>query len=98
MAMMITMHGKFHEDDEHSNASYVRILLFYLPVGLGIYWIASAVVRSIQQLLINRHLNKMNIDDLVNENMRKMEAKRSKRRTSASEDHKPGSSECQKYQ
>ena len=43
-----------------------------------IYWIASAVVRSIQQLLINRHLNKMNIDDLVNENMRKMEAKRAK--------------------
>lgn len=51
---------------------------FPFPVGLGIYWIASAVVRSIQQLLINRHLNKMNIDDLVNENMRKMEAKRAK--------------------
>lgn len=51
---------------------------FTFPVGLGIYWIASAVVRSIQQLLINRHLNKMNIDDLVNENMRKMEAKRAK--------------------
>ena len=51
---------------------------FTFPVGLGIYWIASAVVRSIQQLLINRHLNKMNIDDLVNENMKKMEAKRVK--------------------
>lgn len=51
---------------------------FTFPVGLGIYWIASAVVRSIQQLLINRHLNKMNIDDLVNENMRKMEVKRAK--------------------
>ena len=51
---------------------------FTFPVGLGIYWIASAVVRSIQQLLINRHLNKMNIDDLVNENMRKMDAKRAK--------------------
>lgn len=51
---------------------------FPFPVGLGIYWIASSVVRSIQQLLINRHLNKMNIDDLVNENMKKMEAKRAK--------------------
>ena len=50
---------------------------FTFPVGL-IYWIASSVVRSIQQLLINRHLNKMNIDDLVNENMKKMEAKRAK--------------------
>ena len=51
---------------------------FTFPVGLGIYWIASSVVRSIQQLLINRHLNKMHIDDLVNENMKKMEAKRAK--------------------
>lgn len=51
---------------------------FTLPVGIGIYWIASSVVRSIQQLLINRHLNKMNIDDLANENMKKMEAKRAK--------------------
>ena len=51
---------------------------FNFPVGCGIYWIASSVVRSIQQLLINRHLNKMNIDDLVNENMKKMEAKRAK--------------------
>ena len=51
---------------------------FTFPVGLGIYWIASAVVRSIQQILINRHLNKMDIDDLVNENLKKMEAKRAK--------------------
>lgn len=51
---------------------------FTFPVGLGIYWIASAVVRSIQQVLINRHLDKMNIDDLVNANMKKMEAKRAK--------------------
>ena len=54
------------------------VFCFTFPVGLGIYWIASSVVRSIQQLLINRHLDKMNIDDLVNENMRKMEAKRAK--------------------
>ena len=51
---------------------------FTFPVGLGIYWIASAVVRCIQQILINRHLNKMDINDLVNENMKKMEAKRAK--------------------
>lgn len=52
---------------------------FTFPVGLGIYWIASAVVRSIQQLLINRHLNKMNIDDLVNENMRKWKPREQKK-------------------
>ena len=59
---------------------------FTFPVGLGIYWIASAVVRSAQQFAINRHLDKMNIDDLVNENMKKIEAKRAKE-DSAAEDH-----------
>ena len=51
---------------------------FTFPVGLGIYWIASAVVRSIQQLLINRHLNKMNIDDLGGGGGGGVEAKRAK--------------------
>ena len=27
-----------------------------LPAGLGIYWIISAVVRCLQQVFINRHL------------------------------------------
>ena len=77
------------KDDNNAMASSMKTMntvmplmsaffCFTFPVGLGIYWIASAVVRSIQQLLINRHLNKMNIDDLVNENMKKMEAKRAK--------------------
>jgi YidC/Oxa1 family membrane protein insertase len=48
------------------------------PVGLGIYWISSAVVRSIQQVLINRHLDKINMNDLINENLKKMEKKRAK--------------------
>ena len=51
---------------------------FTFPVGLGIYWIASAVVRSVQQWFINRHLDKMDINDLVNENMKKMEKQRTK--------------------
>ena len=79
-------------DDNNSMASSMKTMntvmplmsaffCFTFPVGLGIYWIASAVVRSIQQLLINRHLNKMNIDDLVNENMRKMEGRCEKKRS-----------------
>ncbi|HIY03072.1 MAG TPA: YidC/Oxa1 family membrane protein insertase [Candidatus Blautia faecipullorum] len=54
------------------------VFCFTFPVGLGIYWISSAVVRSIQQLLINRHLNKIDIDELVSQNMKKMEKKREK--------------------
>lgn len=54
------------------------VFCFTFPVGLGIYWIASAVVRSLQQVAINRHLDKMDINDLVNENMKKMEKRRTK--------------------
>ena len=54
------------------------VFCFTFPVGLGIYWIFSAVVRSVQQVLINRHLDKMDIEVLINENMKKIEEKRAK--------------------
>lgn len=54
------------------------VFCFTFPVGLGIYWIASAVVRSIQQYVINRRLDKIDINELVNANMKKMEKKREK--------------------
>lgn len=54
------------------------VFCFTFPVGLGIYWIASAVVRSVQQVIINRHMDKIQIDDLISENMKKMEKKREK--------------------
>lgn len=54
------------------------VFCFTFPVGLGIYWIASAVVRSVQQVIINRVLDKEDINDLINENMKKMEKKREK--------------------
>ncbi|MDO4339709.1 MAG: membrane protein insertase YidC [Eubacteriales bacterium] len=54
------------------------VFCFTFPVGLGIYWIASALVRSVQQVIINRYMDKMNLDDLINENMKKMEKKREK--------------------
>ncbi len=49
------------------------------PVGLGIYWIASAVVRSIQQVVINRIMDKQDINELIQENLKKAEAKRAKK-------------------
>lgn len=54
------------------------VFCFTFPVGLGIYWIASAAVRGVQQLIINRYMDKIEIDDLIKENMKKMEKKREK--------------------
>ena len=54
------------------------VFCFTFPVGLGIYWIASAVVRTVQQLIINKKLDSMDMDALINENMKKIEKKREK--------------------
>ncbi|MBR5406941.1 MAG: YidC/Oxa1 family membrane protein insertase [Lachnospiraceae bacterium] len=51
---------------------------FSLPVGMGIYWIAGAVVRSIQQVVINKHLDKMNMDEIIEKNAEKAKVKTDK--------------------
>lgn len=58
---------------------YSFILVFFLPTGLGIYWITGSIIRSVQQLIINRHLSKMDLDALVKKNMEKAAAKDKKR-------------------
>ena len=55
------------------------VFCFTFPVGMGIYWIASAVVRSIQQIAINKHLDKMDIDELAKKNLEKLNEKRAKK-------------------
>lgn len=58
---------------------------FTLPAGLGLYWAISAVVRSIQQLAINKHLSKKSTEELIAESRKKAEKKRTKKGTSANE-------------
>lgn len=55
------------------------IMCFSMPAGLGIYWIASAVVRTIQQLVINKFLSKKSMDELIEENIKKAAKKREKK-------------------
>ena len=56
------------------------VMCFSMPSGLGIYWITSAVVRTIQQVLVNRQLDKKSIDDIVKENMEKAAKKRANKK------------------
>ena len=51
------------------------IFCFTLPAGMGIYWVAGAVVRSVQQILINKHIDKMDMDSIIKKNMEKREKK-----------------------
>lgn len=46
-----------------------------LPAGMGLYWVIGAVVRSIQQIAINKHIDKMDIDAEVKKNIEKYNEK-----------------------
>ena len=58
---------------------------FTLPAGLGLYWVASAAVRCVQQLAINKYLSKKSVEDIIAENQKKMKKKIEKKGTSAQE-------------
>lgn len=46
-------------------------LCFTLPSGMGLYWVAGSVVRSIQQIVINKHIDKMDFDEIMKKNSAK---------------------------
>ena len=50
-----------------------------LPVGMGIYWIMSAVVRTVQQYFINKRLDKQDMTELLKKNMEKNKKKMEKK-------------------
>ena len=61
------------------------VFCFSLPSGMGLYWIIGAVVRIVQQIFINKHIDKMNIDEMIEKNAEKAKAKAEKRREKAQE-------------
>ena len=55
------------------------IFCFSFPVGIGIYWIIGAVIRSVQQVVINRYMDKIDTEELIQKNQEKMKKKMEKR-------------------
>lgn len=54
------------------------VMCFTVPVGLGVYWIAGAVVRCIQQFFLNKHFDKLDLDEIIKKNQEKAKKKREK--------------------
>lgn len=55
------------------------VMCFTVPVGLGVYWIASALVRGIQQFFLNKHFDKVDWNGVIEKNQEKAKKKREKR-------------------
>lgn len=54
------------------------IFCFTLPSGMGLYWIASALVRCVQQVILNKHFDRIDLDKLIEKNLEKLNEKRAK--------------------
>lgn len=52
---------------------------FQFATGIGIYWVASSVFMLIQQIFINKQMEKIDLDELVRQNVEKANQKRAKK-------------------
>ena len=48
---------------------------FTFPAGMGIYWIANAVVRIVLQIIMNKRIDKIDINELIEKNAEKSKKK-----------------------
>ena len=56
------------------------VMCFTVPVGLGLYWIVSALIRCIQQFAFNKYLSGLDFDEMVEKNAEKAKKKAEKRK------------------
>lgn len=54
------------------------VMCFSFPAGIGIYWAATALFQVIQQLIINRHFDKVDMQAMIEKNMEKASKKKKK--------------------
>ena len=50
-------------------------ICFMMPIGAGLYWIISSVVTIIQQIFVNKYMEKVTVEELIEKN----QAKRAKK-------------------
>lgn len=55
------------------------IMGLFLPIGVGLYWVAGSVFRIIQQIFFNKYFEKMDIDQMIEKNREKAQKKKERR-------------------
>lgn len=55
------------------------VFCFTLPAGIGIYWIVQSVILIFQQMFVNSYMKKVDMDELIRQNVEKMNKKRAKK-------------------
>ncbi|MGN0375127.1 MAG: YidC/Oxa1 family membrane protein insertase [Butyrivibrio sp.] len=90
-AKLMESHNKVNNDNgENPMGNSMKIMNMIMPIMsaifcvtfpscVGIYWITSSVVQIIQQLIINRHMDKIDVEAMVQKNIDKANEKRAKK-------------------
>lgn len=75
---------------QDSMAASMKMMNYFMPfmsgifclsmnIGIGLYWITSSIFRIVQAYFINRHVDKISLDDLIEQNKEKAAKKNKKR-------------------
>lgn len=78
-----------NDDDNNTAAQSMKMMNTMMPIisaifcismpsGLGLYWIMGSVVQCIQQVFINKYMDKVDVEQLIAKNMEKVNKKRAK--------------------
>lgn len=78
------------DKQQDSMAASMKMMNYFMPImsgffclslniGVGLYWITGALFRIVQAYFINRHVDKISLDDLIEKNKDKA-AKKTKKR------------------
>ncbi len=76
--------------EEDSMAASMKMMNYFMPfmsgifcltlsVGIGLYWISGSIFRIVQAYFINRHVDNISLDDLIEKNKDKADKKAKKR-------------------
>ena len=52
---------------------------FTFPTAVGLYWVASSFFMIVQQMITNAYLNRVDLDQMIRQNVEKANAKRAKK-------------------
>ena len=90
ISVKVSQAGMNQPDSDNPAAASMKMMTYFMPImsaflaislpaGLGVYWIATAVIQTIQTIFINMYYDKIGTDAIVAKNVEKRNKKRAKK-------------------
>lgn len=90
ISVKVSQAGMAQPDSDNPAAASMKMMTYFMPImsaflaislpaGLGVYWIATAVIQTIQTIFINKYYDKLGADAIVEKNIEKRNKKRAKK-------------------